>query len=753
MLTPSRTRLDAREAGRWGLDVAKDVSEALEGGAIPFSRTLSRLLGLKRKGPRERLLSDRQQEFLYEISHRRNKLSCFLVADNLHFWDEKSLQFLAQVSRGLWDQEYPELPKVRFLLVWTEDEAPKYFQATISSLFGTELPSFKLSYVDQATFRGVFRAMGAPVSVPDEIIDRIYGVCRGDLLFGMQFAQLVSGSSDTNISLSESEDISRALARVLTTKLERLGSSADTLRDFMACLCTIGKALPERELNCLFTNDKDRLNWCLDHARRLGLVEPIDDGIRVTHDEIVRAFQVIAPEGRTDWHKKFASCLSQLRPADYSLRALHLENGANPAAAMVCRAHAALKLERQMEITSAEELCAAAMPLDVPLRTFLSHVGEALAEERRHAYTDAVNLLDNAPLNVADTLVAERDLILSRMLARLRTKSANERALHLLEEWSSLREREVDLWLRIMEARVVVLSHLNRRDEARQIEKEIRQVCDQRSSFDPAAAQVDLRLRRRAESIHAPPIAHDRLKRAIAYLDPQGDGTTPRNIVEYIRTLNNLGANEMVLGDFEKAFERIAMAYSVIERSGRELVKRPEIVLSNLVLAHYLKTGRAASEIGALQEAVQVLLPRESDVALIKSNLAALQIYGGDIRSGLSVLQETASAIAEVADFSAYSIYFVNSNLAVAAYLTLGDIEAAGALATAERAMPDLEPDLAPYAKERLQLLKAAFENRAERSTSALQRYVDYKQHRIGETWRLHGRPLALSDLQYWSDS
>jgi hypothetical protein len=303
-----------------------------------------------------------------------------------------------------------------------------------------------------------------------------------------------------------------------------------------------------------------------------------------------------------------------------------------------------------------------------------------------------------------------------------------------------------------MEYRLVVLGHQNRREEARAVERTIREVCDQRKPFDSEAANVESRLRRRADAIHSPRVANDRLKRAIAFLDPEGDGRNPRSLVEYVLTLNNLGANEMLLGDFPSAFSKFALAFRIAERSQGRILKRSEILLSNLVVCHFLTTEQVPAQVHQLQEAVRVLSITEADTALVQSNLAALQIYGGDLQGGYRNLRETAESIAPFDDRGAYHLYFVHSNLAVAAFLAISDEEAGASLVRAEEAVGALDPDIRPYARTRLELLKGMLDGGVDRSLVALQTIINPEDKRIGESWRLHGRPLSFIDLQFWTE-
>jgi hypothetical protein len=61
------------------------------------------------------------------------------MADNLHYWDRESLNFLAQVHNRLWDRVYPRLQDVRMILVWTPEQAATGFEQNVKEGTGEKV--------------------------------------------------------------------------------------------------------------------------------------------------------------------------------------------------------------------------------------------------------------------------------------------------------------------------------------------------------------------------------------------------------------------------------------------------------------------------------------------------------------------------------------------------------------------------------------------------------------------------------------
>jgi hypothetical protein len=259
------------------------------------------------------------------------------------------------------------------------------------------------------------------------------------------------------------------------------------------------------------------------------------------------------------------------------------------------------------------------------------------------------------------------------------------------------------------------------------------------------------RLRRKAESIHAPRIANDRLRRALLFFDPAGDGAAPRDAVEYVLTLNNLGSNELVVGNVETAYRHLTRCFEFIQRAEQPVVRRAELVFSNLVIAHHLLHGQTLpllEDLKSLTNDVDILT---SDGCLVRSNIGTLFIENGDLVAGASILEDAARPLVKIDGFSSYSIYFLFSNLAIAHWLQGHDELAA--FNRAWSALPSLDPDLKPYARKRLELLQQAFAQISDRSLARLHEVFSILGPQVGEGWTLYGRPMALSDLQFWTES
>lgn len=751
MLLGPPVKPSAEEVGGTVLDIAQDVGDLIAEGHIPFSRTLRRLFKLKSKG--DQRLSQRQQAFVFELSVSRFAAPVLLIADNLHYWDSASLHFLAQLHQGVWDDVYPGLRRLRIVLVWTPEQAGATFLAEVKRLFGQDLHLESLRRVGSSEFSELLTALGAPEGIPANIVQDIYAASGGHLLFASQIVSLLRTHPLTHAVQSIHEpNLGAALRAAIEARLDQAGAEGILVRRLIQAISIIGVAARPDDLACILDDERHRIEWIVDQAMRFGFVERSADEIAIAHDVIRRVVLTFLTPDQRAWHQRFAVCLATLRPWDYSRRAVHCSAAQDDESSQAMRVMGLLQGVREMKVKPEDDWLAVVAPVSERVHILLSALQSSAVAESDRRYDDAIVLLERVPTDVDPRIGAERDVILARLLLLKRTAVACERAIALLDDLESFRETEPDLWWRIEELRIVVLAYLGRYDAARRAESELQGSVRARAAFDPAALHVDNRLRRKAESVHAPRIANDRLRKALAYYDPSGDGSAPRDLVEYVLTLNNLGANELVLGDFDSAFERFARCYTTLAAAVRPIVRRIEIILSNLVVAHFLRTGVVPQSISVLDELTAPMELLSSDAGLVRSNVAALLALKGEHQQARRILADASARILTVDGFSEYTIYFVCSNLAVTSWLTGEDAAARRALQRAVTGADDLEPHFRPYAKRRLEILDRALVPAVERDLHAVAAAFRPGQPQIGEGWRFYGRPIGVTDLQFWTE-
>jgi hypothetical protein len=273
--------------------------------------------------------------------------------------------------------------------------------------------------------------------------------------------------------------------------------------------------------------------------------------------------------------------------------------------------------------------------------------------------------------------------------------------------------------------------------------------------FDPDAEFALNRLRRRSEAIHMPEVANDRLKSALSYFGPGERGEVPLHWAEYIATLNNLCANEMVLGRFDAA-KRTASGLlgSAAELAG-DVLRRPNYMWSNMLLTEYLTGGRPIDLVKPFEAIATIDDHTLVDSMLLEINLATIRASAGENRLALDHLLRAFQDFDQNDASSPYVRHFATSNLGVLLWMLQDDIpheQMFERAATALQEMKDIEY-CHPFLEQRMMLLNAIFQIRdGDRTLEGLESKMRSVGMKVGPSWRFFGRPLLVTDIQYWAD-
>lgn len=736
------------------VDVAQDVADLIEDGHIPFSRTLRRLLKRREEAKRTKFLPQRKREFISNLLGGNPDSIPVLLADNVHYWDADSLTFLAQLHSDVWANLYPRLSDLKIILVWTTDQADEAFAQKISDLFSENKVEYQLERVKENRFRELLSAMGAPGELPEHLVSELFAVSGSHLRLVAELVALIrSDSKSLRTIISDDPTTATVLTRMLETRLSEAGPASEFLRRLFAALCVVGDKASDADLQCLLEYPVEKISELVGVASDLGLLRSQRSATAFTHDIIRRVFlEFLAPEQRA-WHSKFSDCLIRIRPSDYGRRAVHLAAAGDEAGAESVRVMSLLQSVREQRILYSDgDWILQIAPVDQNTEHFIETIREANALVAKRDYGAAISRLSSDTFYVNETLLAERDYCLAQILTLIRTEASQSRALALISDNPSFEEREPDLWRRMEELKLLVQRNLGRFQDARRTERELRQHYERNMGFDFSAALGLTRLRRISDSIHNPRISNDRLKKAIGYLDPTGDQSKLRDPEEFVLCLNNLAANELVLGNFRAAYDYALRCWVFVDKFTSPVVRRPEIILSNVLVAQYLSNGIVSDEIDELLRLSKEFHSASSDGVLLTSNIGGLTLARGDFARAEAYLEECRLELEQFEDVFAYSRFHLFNNLMLSQWLQRKPWEES--LNAAICAAETIDEDSRVFAVKRMEKLAPILhEFEGAPSIKCIDDMFSSLPDQLGPEWALYGRAITFSDLQFWSNN
>jgi len=202
---------------------AARVGEALLGTAGLVTTTVETIAKLHGSRHRARtvVLDALEQDIFHELESLGKKKPLLFVADNLHWWDTKSLELLGRLrDERLWEM-FPFLAELRVVAAQTpapyqQIANPDAFEAFLSP--GTT-SHFGVHRVSRDDFKGVLEALSDDTVVSSDTANAVYALSGGHLAIASQCAKrVVNGEVTSLLSLAGTNDF---LHRVF---MERIGS-------------------------------------------------------------------------------------------------------------------------------------------------------------------------------------------------------------------------------------------------------------------------------------------------------------------------------------------------------------------------------------------------------------------------------------------------------------------------------------------------------------------------------------------------
>jgi len=728
-------------------DAFEDVGDLLVEDGVPFGKLANRALTRALMGGGNRRLTDTQQRFLARLLTLPPGRRPLLIADDLQYWDPVSLRFLRRLLQGELDTYYGRLRRLGVILLADPQRADDTNRDQLDAVLrAAGAQPFELGYPPAPAFAGVLRRFGLIQPLPASEAETLRLLTGGNLALVRLVVDEMNGpSSGVGGGV---QDGKAYFGTVFAQRLAAAPAAAD-LDAVMRLLTASGNQIGMDELACALRCNLDEARArAAAAAETLEFVTFADDGLRLDHETLQPLLSAALGSDGRNAHRVLASCLARLRPGDYGRRALHLAGAGDTAAANQYRLLERLSGVRQGRYAWSPQADAAG---DDPQGAALDGVFTAITA-RDHGV--AIARLEDLESWTSAPLRWECALLRAKLLIELNQDGPVARGLGILEELDEARDQEVELWGRAQELRIVALSNLRRGDEARQLEGVLRQVYSARAAYDPAALVAINRLRRSAEAIHAPEIAHDRLKTALRFFEPVDPGALPTYPAEYLATLNNLCANELLLGRFEAARRRARRLAAFDVELIDFVLQRPELVWSNVLLCELYNGGPAP----AIADAFAALAPRSDpavlDDLLLEINISAAVATADRPAAAYARLDQAyGRAVASGVASQPYSSHFAASNLATLAWRLGRDKDVARRLEEAVASLKAMTGEYAqPFLAARLKALTPALRSpSSERSLDRLNS-VFAGRSRVGESWPFFARPLIATDIQFWSE-
>ena len=744
-----------RSLGSSVAGVAK-AAETLVGTAGIITATVQALANASRAGRKGRmlLLSDTEQEILVELRQLAKRPPLLLIADNLHWWDARSLEFLGRLRNPRMREAFPFLADLRILAVQT----PEPYQTVANPaahevlLAPMETQPVRLPKIPLEGFDKVLVALGAPEPTPEQTRD-IYSFSGGNLALAQRCAVRLAQGEDLALMAEDSDqDFVRRLMGERIRSLGAMGKQAVTLLEVAAI---VGLRFRRDELVCASDSDETETARLLRYCREEDMLQFEDGAGRFVHDVYRRHFLGSGYGDKIGIHERLADCFRQLRPGEYDLRCINAIDAEQLTDAATLGIQASLQAER--EGRSWREL--PDRILDAIEAGDLGNVARSLVAAhhalRAYDYGACLSALDDLPHGLPKPLVAEVTYLRAACLMSTRSEADREAARRILGGWSTYVNVEPELGIRLTLLSLYGLMHIVDKRPGIEMEEEIGRALIDRVNLDTTAKDALHTLDRCSGGLYQVDVALRRIRRAAKYFGPDdGDGLV-RRPMEYYRCLVNLGSSLISNAEYEEACESHETLTRFVEQYPNGTFSRLDYPLMNQVLAEF-RAGRIGSAEAADRQRRLLEMPAvENDSYYGANALAVYLTLSGQHDEAIKILQDAeAHLIANRPEPEPNITYLLGSNLCLVRFVSgerdgiPSEWEKVGAI------IPNFVFPSKPVYERRHELLADILREPCVMSALELdQVLLSRNRDELGPLWEDYAHGFMLPAIEMWREN
>jgi tetratricopeptide (TPR) repeat protein len=734
-----------------GLSGVARAGEALLGTAGLITSSIEALAKARRARRRgnKLALGDVEQDILHELDRLSRKKPMLLIADNLHWWDARSLELLGRLrDPRMWDA-FHFLSDLRVLAV----ETPSPYQEVVNprAHYGFLAPSVtrsvNLPRVPRARFDEVLEALGAGSLPSPALTDAVYAFSGGHLALASRCAaRIANGEADALISAADSDDF---LRRILVERINALGERGRRALVMLQIAAVLGLRFRFDELTCASGGDESVTTQLLRDCRAESVLE-LDDGVGwFAHDFYRKYFLSTGLLDPAGIHEKLLECLRILRPADYELRCANALKAERRQEAAAWAVQAALQRQREgLPWRELPEIILSAMGNLTPVT---EQFEIALMHLNQYRFTECLQALAGISHRLPRCLLAEVDYLRATCLMVTRSEEDRANARAMLEGWLGYEEEEAELGTRLMQLLLYGLSMLVDKSRGLTLETRLRRLLSSRSPFDPAAEDALYTLDRCAGRFHLPDRAVLACRDAVIHFSPSEGDMLIRRPVEYYRCLVNFAANLFVNARYEEALDVYLQVGRLVSEYAPNVFPRLDYVYMNTLLTQF-RLGMVGIE-EAVQRQREIIAAHEvaGDPFHTENALAVYLVFAGRQREALRILNRLDDDLMRRRDPSPSLLYLIRSNRSALRFVS-GDVEEASSewrsLTETLHRVPYVTTQ---YMIRRHELLAEVIgEGRVMAAEEFDRCLIERRPLEFGPLWLELGRGFHVPEIEWW---
>lgn len=236
------------------------------------------------------LLGDAEQDVLADLERFSRKGPLLLIADNLHWWDFRSLELLRSLRGERMCQSFPFLTEMRVLAVQTTERYQEVAnpRARDSLLAPMTTRYFPLQPIPREGFEKVLASLGEMAEPSPEVADVVYDLSGGHLALAKQCAERIKADeAEALLSSANSEEF---VWRLLSERISKLGPLGVQAVHLLQVAAVLGLAFDRSEVMCASQAEEAETARLLRFCRDEKMLELTDERWVFVHDRYRRYF-------------------------------------------------------------------------------------------------------------------------------------------------------------------------------------------------------------------------------------------------------------------------------------------------------------------------------------------------------------------------------------------------------------------------------------------------------------------------------
>lgn len=666
-----------------------------------------------------------------KLSHNKDVL--FLCFD-YELWDLKSQHILYNLLKYI--KHNLGQKKSHFIFI-TEHKH--------GTLLNTKMQKEYLNKIQKEDIPEVIQQFNSSMTLNKNQINQLFELTEGNLEFIKESLEILQ---------TNDFPIEHSLYNIIEMKISSLCNKSQETLELLKQAAFIGSEMDSRLLKIFSDIASDIYEQILDEAIKHFYLKEENYTIYFIKKYVYSIMRDCLLKDR-QYYLRLYKCLNALYPSRYDLQIQYLYRGnlTNQADRLFMIYLIGFYRENNMpfEINYEDNLRLSSNPLYTVYKQICT--GYQLYKSKN--YDEAENELSN--IYCEDVLFRfEKDYLLSLIVTnKYYTFEEFEERINTLSTYitDSFLQDYPEMYLRAQMMLAEFYAETSNDKELRICLKAIQRYFNQYATTDRKIQCYEHCFKMKANAFYKIEIAWKYTRDALYYFSQEENNQM--YLSKYYLAILNHSANEIVIGNYEEAFNMLLKAKDIVCQNSQLKDIHEDILINNMAISGFLGNVFHASDCIITLKNIIHRNTEAADSILLKNNLAVFYAIEGYYKDALAICQLLYQKMEFNDDIDEYYRYYILNNYGIILWINQEQEEAERILDEAFSLQP-LPKDIA-YFKARSEKILSLLKNTSIISIIKKDREWNsslYKENTnvVGKAWKYWSSLMLFSELQIWSD-